>query len=56
MRGAASSRRALSGIDHWGVLPDGSVWVARVYENRVDWRAPTATGPRGIRSPTGCSR
>jgi hypothetical protein len=32
--------RALSGTDEWGVLPDGSVWVARVIENRVDWRAP----------------
>lgn len=30
--------RALSGTDHWGVLPDGSLWVARVYENRLDWR------------------
>jgi hypothetical protein len=32
--------RALSGTDRWGVLPDGSLWVARVYENRVDWRSP----------------
>jgi hypothetical protein len=32
--------RALSGSDQWGLLPDGSLWVARVYENRVDWRAP----------------
>src|SRR5688500_9167526 len=32
--------RALSGIDRWGALPDGSVWVARVFENRVDWRSP----------------
>ncbi len=30
-------RRVLSGKDHWGVLPDGTVWVARVYQNRVDW-------------------
>jgi hypothetical protein len=31
--------RALSGTDRWGVLPDGSVWVARLTQNRVDWRA-----------------
>jgi hypothetical protein len=24
--------------DHFGVLPDGSAWVARGHENRVDWR------------------
>lgn len=39
--------RALSGIDHWGALPDGSVWVARVYENRVDWRAADGTWVEG---------
>lgn len=38
--GRRFERRALSGEDHWGVLPDGSVWVARVYQNRVDWRSP----------------
>ncbi len=39
--------RALSGTDEWGVLPDGSVWVARVYENRVDWRGPDGTWVEG---------
>jgi hypothetical protein len=24
--------------DHFGVLPDGTAWVARGHENRVDWR------------------
>jgi hypothetical protein len=38
--GRRFERRALSGEDRWGVLPDGSIWVARVYENRVDWRSP----------------
>jgi len=38
--GRRFERRALSGEDHWGVLSDGSVWVARVYRNRVDWRSP----------------
>lgn len=31
-------RRLLSGQDRWGVLPDGTLWVARVGQNRVDWR------------------
>jgi hypothetical protein len=39
--------RALSGNDHWGVLPDGSLWVARVYQNRVDWRSPDGTWVEG---------
>ncbi len=25
--------------DYFGVLPDGTVWVARGHENRVDWRS-----------------
>lgn len=33
-------RRLLSGQDRWGVLPDGTVWVARVTDNRVDWHHP----------------
>lgn len=32
-------RRLLSGQDRWGVLPDGSLWIARVGHNRVDWYA-----------------
>ena len=28
--------RALSGRDAWGALPDGTVWIARVNQNRVD--------------------
>jgi hypothetical protein len=43
--------RALSGTDQWGVLPDGSVWVARVIENRVDWRAPDGTWSKGTALP-----
>jgi hypothetical protein len=35
--GRRFERRALSGLDRWGVLPDGTVWVARVFQNRVDW-------------------
>jgi len=43
--------RALSGQDVWGVVPDGSVWVARVYENRVDWRSPDGEWVRGQSLP-----
>lgn len=38
--GRRFERRIFSGVDRWGVLPDGSLWVARVYDNRVDWRSP----------------
>ena len=38
--GARFERRIFSGTDQFGALADGSVWVARVYHNRVDWRSP----------------
>jgi hypothetical protein len=43
--------RALSGTDLWGALPDGSLWVARVYQNRVDWRHPDGTWVEGDALP-----
>ncbi len=33
--------------DHFGVLPDGTAWVARGHENRVDWRAPNGNWSKG---------
>ena len=36
--GRRFERRIFSGADQWGALADGSLWVARVYQNRVDWR------------------
>lgn len=42
-------RRVFSGDDEWGVLPDGSVWVARYYHNRVDWRGPDGAWREGAR-------
>lgn len=45
--GRRFERRVFSGTDRWGVLPDGSLWVARVYENRVDWRSPDGEWIRG---------
>jgi hypothetical protein len=37
--------------DFFGVLPDGTAWVARARENRVDWRAPDGTWTRGQPHP-----
>ena len=45
--GRRFERRVFSGTDQWGVLPDGSLWVARVYHNRVDWRARSGTWTAG---------
>jgi hypothetical protein len=49
--GARFERRALSGIDRWGVLPDGTLWIARVFQNRVWWVAPSGTRIRGEALP-----
>lgn len=49
--GRRFERRALSGEDRWGVTPDGSAWVARVYQNRVDWRSPDGTWVEGQSLP-----
>src|SRR5258705_1618733 len=45
--GRRFERRVFSGTDQWGVRPDGSLWVARVYENRVDWRDASGKWTRG---------
>jgi hypothetical protein len=45
--GRRFERRIFSGRDCWGVLPDGALWVARVYGNRVDWRLPSGEWIRG---------
>jgi hypothetical protein len=49
--GRRFERRVFSGIDRWGVLPDGSLWVGRVYDNRVDWRGPDGRWTRGQALP-----
>lgn len=36
-QGRRFERRVFSGDDEWGVLADGTLWVARTYQNRVDW-------------------
>lgn len=46
--------RALSGRDRWGVLRDGTVWVARVNQNQVFWFPPSgaaATHTRPLPDP-----
>ena len=49
--GRRFERRVFGGVDRWGALPDGSVWVARVYDNRVDWRASDGKWTRGQALP-----
>ncbi len=44
-------RRLLSGQDRWGVLPDGSLWIARATENRIDWRDPAGRITEGDQLP-----
>jgi hypothetical protein len=39
--------RAMAGRDEWGVLPDGAIWIARITQNRVDWRSPDGKWKRG---------
>ncbi|HEV8123882.1 MAG TPA: hypothetical protein VGP80_06565 [Gemmatimonadales bacterium] len=43
--------RALSGNDEWGVLPDGTLWIARINQNRVDRRSPEGKWNRGEQLP-----
>jgi len=40
-----------SGEDAWGVLPDGTIWVARVKHNRVWVFEPGGAGDRGPMLP-----
>lgn len=49
--GRRFERRVFSGEDQWGALPDGSLWVARVYQNRVDWRSPEGHWTKGAPLP-----
>jgi hypothetical protein len=49
--GSRFERRVFSGQDAWGVLADGAVWIARVYQNRVDWIGPDGKATRGAALP-----
>ena len=44
-------RRLLSGQDRWGVLSDGTLWVARIAENRIDWRGADGNWRTGDQLP-----
>lgn len=44
-------RRLLSGQDRWGVLSDGTLWVARIGENRIDWRGADGNWRTGDQLP-----
>ncbi|MES2305397.1 MAG: hypothetical protein V4558_07810 [Gemmatimonadota bacterium] len=43
--GPRYERRNLGGQDLWGVGRDGTLWIARVFQNRIEWRRPNATKP-----------
>jgi hypothetical protein len=49
--GRRFERRVFSGEDAWGVLEDGSVWVARIYPNRVDWLGADGKQTKGQALP-----
>jgi hypothetical protein len=38
--GASRTRRLYASPDQWGVLPDGTLWILRGEQNRVDRRSP----------------
>ncbi|HEX9894887.1 MAG TPA: hypothetical protein VGA78_13240, partial [Gemmatimonadales bacterium] len=44
-------RRVFSGQDRWGVLRDGTVWLARVYRNEVTWIEPSGKRLQGPALP-----
>jgi len=50
-QGRHFERRVFSGSDVWGAAADGSVWVARVRHNRLDWRAPDGRWTKGEALP-----
>jgi hypothetical protein len=49
MNGDRYQRRTFGGDDAWGVRPDGTLWLARVFQNRVEWYQPGSHKPE--RSP-----
>jgi hypothetical protein len=49
--GIARRRRLYQSADLWGVLPDGTLWIARGRENRIDRRSPDGTWSIGTPRP-----
>lgn len=50
-QGRRFERRVFSGDDEWGVLGDGAIWIARTYQNRVDWIDTAGAVRRGVSLP-----
>lgn len=46
-QGKRFERRVFSGLDEWGVFRDGTVWVARVYQNYLVQLPPVGKPIRG---------
>jgi hypothetical protein len=44
--GPRYERRNLGGQDLWGVQRDGTLWIARVFQNRIEWRRPDGSKPK----------
>jgi hypothetical protein len=49
--GVMRSRRLYASPDQWGVLPDGTLWILRGEQNRVDRRSPDGTWSVGEPRP-----
>ncbi len=49
--GIARMRRLYQSADLWGVLPDGTLWIARGREHRVDRRSPDGRWTLGTPRP-----
>ena len=49
--GATRTRRLYASPDQWGVLPDGTLWILRGEQNRVDRRGPDGTWSIGAPRP-----
>ena len=43
--GQRFERRMLAGNDIWGVQRDGTLWIARVFQNRIEWPRPGKKRP-----------
>lgn len=49
--GVTRMRRLYESGDQWGVLPDGSLWILRGQQNRVDRRTPDGKWTIGVPRP-----
>ena len=47
MAGRRLERRVFSGVDRWGITRDGTLWIARVYQNYLTFLDPAGKRQRG---------